>query len=150
MKKHRNLIALVAMLTLVAALMVGCGGSSDSSDSSSTGTETTSTDTGSTATDPGAATESVTLDADPGGALAYVQKTLTAKPGTLAIDFTNDSPIPHDVAINDAQGNEVAASETITGSSTTVDVAVKPGKYTYYCTLPGHEEAGMKGVLTVK
>jgi azurin len=27
---------------------------------------------------------------------------------------------------------------------------MKPGKYTYLCTFPGHAMAGMKGVLTVK
>ena len=26
----------------------------------------------------------------------------------------------------------------------------EPGDYTYVCTLPGHEEAGMRGTLTVK
>jgi uncharacterized cupredoxin-like copper-binding protein len=27
---------------------------------------------------------------------------------------------------------------------------VKPGKYTFYCSVPGHEQGGMKGTLTVK
>ena len=27
---------------------------------------------------------------------------------------------------------------------------LKPGSYTFYCTVPGHEQAGMKGTLTVK
>ena len=31
----------------------------------------------------------------------------------------------------------------------TVTATVKPGKYTYYCIVPGHEKAGMKGTLTV-
>jgi uncharacterized cupredoxin-like copper-binding protein len=29
-------------------------------------------------------------------------------------------------------------------------VTVKPGKYTFYCSVPGHRQAGMQGILTVK
>jgi uncharacterized cupredoxin-like copper-binding protein len=31
-----------------------------------------------------------------------------------------------------------------------VIVKLKPGTYTFYCSVPGHEQAGMKGTLTVK
>ncbi len=146
MKKNRNLLVLTALIALIAALMVGCGGSDDSSDSSSSSSgSTASTDTSSTPP-----TESVALQADPGGALAYVEKTLSAKPGELSIAFTNDSPIAHNVAVDDPKGNQLVESEIVTGASTTAQFTAKPGKYTYYCTLPGHEEAGMKGTLTIK
>jgi uncharacterized cupredoxin-like copper-binding protein len=36
------------------------------------------------------------------------------------------------------------------GKTSKVTVNLKPGKYTFYCTVPGHEQAGMKGSLTVK
>ena len=43
------------------------------------------------------------------------------------------------------QGNMVSS-----GGVSTVTVAdLKPGTYTFYCSVPGHEQAGMKGTLTV-
>ena len=32
----------------------------------------------------------------------------------------------------------------------TISADLKPGKETFYCSVPGHEQAGMKGTLTVK
>ncbi len=34
-------------------------------------------------------------------------------------------------------------------ASVTLD-NLKPGTYTYFCTVPGHKDAGMQGTLTVK
>lgn len=132
------------------ALLAGCGGSDDnSSDTSTADTTTTQTekpaDSGSTA--PEGAT--VALAADPSGALAYETDSLEAKPGTLSVEFTNQAPIAHDVVF-ERDGKEVARSDVITGSSDTVTFDAKPGKYTYYCSLPGHRAAGMEGTLTVK
>jgi uncharacterized cupredoxin-like copper-binding protein len=36
------------------------------------------------------------------------------------------------------------------GGISTVTAALKPGTYTFYCSVDGHEAAGMKGTLTVK
>jgi len=35
------------------------------------------------------------------------------------------------------------------GGASTVTADLKPGTYTFYCPVPGHEAAGMKGTLTV-
>ena len=42
-----------------------------------------------------------------------------------------------------------AKSKTVSGGSDTLTVKLKPGTYTFYCPVPGHEQAGMKGTLTV-
>jgi plastocyanin len=82
--------------------------------------------------------------------LAYDTTSLTSKPGKVTIDFTNPSTLEHDVAIEGDNGEEIAGSELIAKSKTSVSAELAPGTYTYYCTVPGHREAGMEGTLTVK
>jgi len=36
-----------------------------------------------------------------------------------------------------------------TGGQSKVTVNLKAGTYTFFCPVPGHEQAGMKGTLTV-
>ena len=51
----------------------------------------------------------------------------------------------------EAQGSKIISqSPLISGGSTSVSTSLKPGKYVYYCTVPGHRQAGMEGALTVK
>jgi plastocyanin len=90
----------------------------------------------------------VKLAADPTD-IAYDTTSLSSKPGKVTIDFTNPSALEHDVAI-EAEGKEIAGSELIAKSETSVSADLAPGTYTFYCTVPGHREAGMEGTLTVK
>lgn len=95
-----------------------------------------------------AATTTLKLTANPAGQLAYDAKQLSAKAGSVTIDFSNASPIEHDVAI--AQGSSVVGQTPVfTGGSKQLTVKLKPGTYTFYCTVPGHRQAGMEGTLTV-
>jgi plastocyanin len=97
---------------------------------------------------PAAAATTLKLAANPAGQLAYTAKSLSAKAGKVTIDFSNSSPVEHDVAI--AQGSAVVGQTPIfTGGSKTLTLTLKPGKYTFYCTVPGHRAAGMEGTLTV-
>jgi len=82
-------------------------------------------------------------------ALKFNVSTLTAKAGTVTITMSNPSTIfKHNIAI---KGNGVSKKGAIVGKGGTskVVVALKPGKYTFYCSVPGHEVGGMKGTLTV-
>jgi plastocyanin len=90
----------------------------------------------------------VKLSADP-TQIAYTTKSLSSKPGKVTIDFNNPAPIQHDVAV--AKGSqELVKSPLISQSSTAVSADLAPGKYVFYCTVPGHRQAGMQGTLTVK
>ena len=67
----------------------------------------------------------------------------------MTIDFTNPAALEHDVAIEE-DGKEIAGSELIAEAKTSVTADLGPGTYTFFCTVPGHREAGMEGTLTVK
>jgi len=66
----------------------------------------------------------------------------------VAIVFTNTAPIEHNVTI--ASGTTVlGATPSFTGGSRTLTLKLKPGTYTFYCSVPGHRAAGMEGTLHV-
>jgi plastocyanin len=156
----------VSILALAVGLLVfaGCGSSSSSSSSAAsapaspattataTTTETTSSATSSTpATAPaGAASSSLSLEANPEGQLKYNTTSLSAKAGKVSIAFANMSPLGHNVTVASASGAVVGATPTFQGGSKTLALNLKPGVYKFYCTVPGHRQAGMEGTLTVK
>ena len=148
MKRFAQLLVPVALVATFA--VAGCGGSNKSS-SSSTSTPTTST-APSTAAGGGS---SVSVTADPGGALKFNTTTLTAKAGKVTVkdDNPSSSGISHGIAV---EGNGVdkdgtgGTSGVSPGQTATVSVTLKPGTYTFYCPVDGHKAAGMKGTLTVK
>jgi len=82
-------------------------------------------------------------------ALAFDKESLTAKAGKVTIDFQNPSPIPHNVVI-EQNGKELAGFEPIAEAEKSETAELKPGTYTFYCSVPGHRQAGMEGTLTVK
>lgn len=81
--------------------------------------------------------------------LAYDTDSLESKAGEVTIDFTNPSSIGHDVDV-EKDGEDLGGTEVITQSEESATVALEPGTYTFFCSVPGHREAGMEGTLTVK
>lgn len=91
------------------------------------------------------------IDANPDGQLAYEVSSATAAAGALEIDSKNASATPHDIALEGPDGRVIARGGTVSnGGVSTVSVTLRPGRYTFYCTLPGHREAGMQGTLIVR
>ncbi len=93
---------------------------------------------------------SLDFEADPSGSLAFTTGEATSKAGKVTVNLTNSSPVPHDVAIEDEGGETIAQTETLAEGSDSTTANLKPGKYTFYCSVPGHRQAGMEGTLTVK
>lgn len=95
------------------------------------------------------ASTTLQLAADP-SEIAYDKAELLAKAGKVTIDFDNPSAIPHNVVILGNDGKELAGTPEITKSKASVSVELEAGDYTFVCTVPGHEELGMIGTLTVE
>ena len=132
--------AMPLLFVLAASVLAlsACGGGSSSS-------STTPATTGGGGGGGGSST--VKISADPSGALKYEQTDVSATAGSITIDFTNMSSLPHDVTI---EGNGASgATDTITDSTTSTTVDLEPGTYTFFCSVDGHRAAGMEGTLTV-
>jgi plastocyanin len=126
----------VVAAALVAFGIAGCGGGNDDNNGGPTSA-------------PAGAGERLSLRADPTGRLRFDKKTLQAKAGKVTIIMSNPAPVSHDVSIEGAaidEHGEVVGE----GGTSRVTADLKPGTYTFYCSVPGHREAGMQGTLTVK
>jgi len=90
----------------------------------------------------------VSIPTDPSGQLRFQDSSATAKAGKVTLLSKNDSPVPHDISIKGG-GVDERGKEVQNGGTSKVAVDLKPGKYTFYCSVPGHEQGGMTGTLTV-
>jgi len=80
--------------------------------------------------------------------LAFQPKELTIAANTDAkITVTNKGQLQHDFHVD---ALNITSKLLSNGESDTVTINAKPGTYEFWCTVPGHKEAGMTGTLTVK
>lgn len=147
-RSRRISITGATALSAAGLLLAGCGGGGAKSSSAPSGGQATSSGGGSQPAPAGAAGSTLKLSADPSGALRFNVKSLSAKAGKVTLVMSNPSSLSHSVAI---QGNGVNAAGQVVaqGGTSTASANLKPGTYTFYCTVPGHREAGMLGTLTV-
>ena len=122
------------MLAIPIVLMAsGCGGGSSGGNSSTAGS--------------GGGGQVVEIPIADSGFM-FTITTATASAGTVTLKAMNPQSTPHDISIKgngvDEKGNQVSGGDT-----STVTATLTPGTYEYYCSVPGHEAAGMKGTLTV-
>jgi mono/diheme cytochrome c family protein len=97
----------------------------------------------------GTATEKngvLSIPADPSGQLAFTASKAVGQAGPATIEMPNKAGIQHDIVIDGLGKGPVVANGTSSFKAT-----LDAGKtYTYYCSVPGHRQAGMQGTLTVK
>jgi uncharacterized cupredoxin-like copper-binding protein len=126
----------------------GGGGSTSGAASASTAGTTTASAAGTTTAPSSGKATTLHIEAEPSGALHFNKRTLSAPTGKVTIVMANPSPLQHDVAI-EGNGVKVTGKVVSTGGTSTVSANLKPGTYTFLCTVDGHADAGMKGTLTI-
>lgn len=78
--------------------------------------------------------------------MAYDPDTVAVAAGTIEVVLRNEGRLLHDLRISD----QPFIIEATSGATAAGQVALEAGSYAFYCSLPGHREAGMEGVLEVR
>lgn len=147
-------LALSAAVAVLAISACGGSGSKETTSSAASSPAVTSsapTTSSSPSRAGAAASASLAVAADPSGQLKFTKSSLTAEAGKVTIRFTNNSSVAHNLTIQQASsGSMVGATPTVTGGTKTLTVTLKAGTYTFFCSVPGHRDAGMKGTLSVQ
>ena len=80
--------------------------------------------------------------------LAFVEAPEQVDAGDVTIILRNDGALHHDIAFDGVNGSN-PVSGSAPGATTSARLRLPPGAYVYFCTVPGHREAGMAGELLV-
>lgn len=170
MKRRQPLAAIIVAMVASVGLMTAAGCGSDDADdageavesvaTSATGAAPSPDDSGAAPTGDGTATAPGDGGtAPPGGGevleipaaeqgLAFAVEEITAPAGEITLRMPNPSAVPHNFAVDEPeqQIGEIVGE----GGVSEITVDFPPGEYEYYCSVPGHREAGMVGTLTVE
>ena len=144
-------IALTAGLVgILSVSLAACGGGGANNNS------------GNNTTQPTAAPTAMTQETPAGDDANMVEQTVVmedfrfepsdveAAGGKIRFTVTNEGDNPHNLVISDASG-VVGRTKTFNKGEgpEVLEVDLQPGTYKMLCDVPGHEQAGMVGTLTV-
>lgn len=149
----------LTILTISAALLLGACSDGGDDPAVSQETETAADDTTTEAGDDGMddnTDEEAAADGEVAGTVtvvgtdnvAWESTDVTAPAGTVELVIECGATVPHAIAIEGVQADADLATCSGGGSGDTV-VDLEAGTYTFFCTVPGHRDAGMEGTLTV-
>jgi uncharacterized cupredoxin-like copper-binding protein len=115
------------------AVLAGCGGGGDSGGSRGY------------VQPKGAAIATINIEA---GNFYFKPNRIDAQAGINEIKLTSAGGL-HDLVFSGKfPGFQLEVSGS--GDSQALKADLKPGKYTFYCSIPGHRSQGMEGTITVK
>ncbi len=119
---------------LLGGMLAGCGGGGDSGGGNQ-----------GYVPPKGPSTETISIEA---GNFYFKPNAISTNAGIATIKLTAQNGI-HDLVFDGAYpGFQLEADGG--GGTQSMKIDLKPGKYTFYCSITGHRAAGMVGTLTVK
>jgi plastocyanin len=124
----------------IALGLAACGGGASSSSSP-----------------PAPAASGTTLSSGGGGtsvpvtlkSFSITMGNMSLKPGSYTFDVSNAATIPHNLTIDGPGVANKTTGNIQGGQSGTLTVTLRNGKYDFFCSIPGHKQAGMNVEVTV-
>jgi uncharacterized cupredoxin-like copper-binding protein len=144
MLSTRRFAALFVIGAAIAVPIVGCGGSS--SDNSTSNAATQASTGGGSSAGGGSAVNLTATD------FKFDPSDPSVKAGNVTFNLKNNGQTTHSLEIEDVTPghDQEIEGDVSPGSSGTLAVNLKPGKYEFYCPIANHKELGMEGEITVK
>jgi plastocyanin len=82
---------------------------------------------------------------------AFTLSRTSVPAGKVVLELVNSGQDPHNVNLTPPEGpSQEPIANTPSSAVADVTVALAPGAYTLFCSLPTHEQKGMKATLTVE
>ncbi len=145
--------AIVLGASSLTLLVAACSGAAP--------TSATATATTAAAAAAGGSASTVALKLED---IKFSTTALSATKGqALTVDLSNGGALDHDFTIEKLDGSATIDGKDAKATGQAVHAPLKPkasgklvitpstaGTFTFFCTVPGHREAGMQGTLTVK
>jgi uncharacterized cupredoxin-like copper-binding protein len=126
-----------ALLLAVAALTVGCGGAAPVDR------------TGATPAASAAGAQQLVVVANSG--VRFEPSTMVVRAGQpVELTLRNDSELPHDFVLSEGVRQPIKVAAARGQSAVGTFTFDRPGTFTFVCSEPGHEFAGMKGAITAR
>ena len=148
MQAIRSYRALVPLLMLAA--LVGCGGDDGEGNAPEGKTITAKVFEEQQRGIPAQVGQSmVDVGVDPGGDLAFTVAEVVAPPGNANFRLKNPQAVGHDLTIEEVGGGEISTPVVRKGSAWVRLSLFVDKRYVFYCSVPGHRDAGMEGTVKV-
>ena len=78
--------------------------------------------------------------------MGFAPDAIAVEAGAVEVVLHNDGSILHDLRIED----QPFVIEAGAGQTATSNITLESGRYQLFCSIPGHRDAGMTGVLEVR
>jgi nitrite reductase (NO-forming) len=138
MRKQFGAILLSAGLALTTACSGGAAAAGNAPRAAATPASSSST-----------GARQVTVDV--GNSMSFAPSAIDVRAGQpVELTLRNEGLIPHDFSISEGLSQPVKIEAGGGSNASTTFTIDRPGTYTFICSVPGHEAAGMRGTITAR